>query len=180
MGQLLPAVADRLDAPEPLRIHRHPAALLRQLAEVRRDGGKFRLPAAALQYRLLDQGLVNESSFSYEYFEGNGYASVMFSGESKDPQAVAQAILEEVERFQREGIPAEAFERSKRALYGELVAALNSTGSIANGLVNMHLKGRELFTYIDSLASLRLEDGEERLRKVFQRERSVLSVILPH
>ena len=59
-------------------------------------------------------------------------------------------------------------------------AALNSTGSIANGLVNMHLKGRELFTYIDSLASLRLEDGEERLRKVFQRERSVLSVILPH
>ena len=44
----------------------------------------------------------------------------------------------------------------------------------------MHLKGRELFTYIDSLASLRLEDGEERLRKVFQRERSVLSVILPH
>ena len=96
------------------------------------------------------------------------------------PQAVAQAILEEVERFQREGIPAEAFERSKRALYGELVAALNSTGSIANGLVNMHLKGRELFTYIDSLAPLRLEDGEERLRKVFQRERSVLSVILPH
>ena len=47
-----------------------------------------------------------------------------------------------MERFQREGIPAEAFERSKRALYGELVAALNSTGSIANGLVNMHLKGR--------------------------------------
>ena len=133
--------------------------------------------ASPLFRQLLDQGLVNESSFSYEYFEGNGYATVM---ESKDPQAVAQAILEEVERFQREGIPAEAFERSKRALYGELVAALNSTGSIANGLVNMHLKGRELFTYIDSLASLRLEDGEERLRKVFQRERSVLSVILPH
>ena len=97
--------------------------------------------ASPLFRRLLDQGLVNESSFSYEYFEGNGYATVMFSGESKDPQAVAQAILEEVERFQREGIPAEAFERSKRALYGELVAALNSTGSIANGLVNMHLKG---------------------------------------
>ena len=58
LGQLLAAVADRLDAPEPLRIHRHPAALLRQLAEVRRDGGKFRLPAAALQHRLLHQGLI--------------------------------------------------------------------------------------------------------------------------
>ena len=90
----------------------------------------------------------------------------MFSGESKDPQAVAQAILEEVERFQREGIPAEAFERSKRALYGELVAALTAPAASPTALVNMHLKGRELFTYIDSLASLRLEDGEERLRKV--------------
>ena len=72
--------------------------------------------ASPLFRDLLDRGLVNEASFSYEYFEGNGYATPMFSGESKDPQAVAQAILEEVERFQREGIPAEAFERSKRAL----------------------------------------------------------------
>lgn len=135
--------------------------------------------ASPLFRRLLDQGLINESSFSYEYFEGSGYATVMFSGESQDPQAAAQAILEEVERFQREGVPPEAFERSKRALYGELVAALNSTGSVANGLANMHLKGRELFTYIDALASLRPEDGEERLKKLFQREHSVLSVILP-
>ena len=127
----------------------------------------------------MDRGLINENSFSYEYFEGSGYATVMFSGESKDPKAVAQVILREVERFRKEGIPQEAFERSKRALYGEIVSSLNSAGNIAHGLVNMNLKDRELFTYIDSLAELRPEDGAEKLDLIFQEDQSVLSTILP-
>ena len=135
--------------------------------------------ASPLFRDLLDRGLVNEASFSYEYFEGNGYATPMFSGESKDPQAVAKSILQEVRRFQKEGIPPEAFERSKRCLYGEIVSALNSTGNIANGLSNMELRGRELFTYIDALARLRPEDAEEKLQQIFLEEQSVLSVILP-
>ena len=135
--------------------------------------------ASPLFRDLLDRGLVNEASFSYEYFEGNGYATPMFSGESRDPRAVAKSILQEVRRFQKEGIPPEAFERSKRCLYGEIVSALNSTGNIANGLSNMELRGRELFTYIDALAQLRPEDAEEKLQQIFQEEQSVLSVILP-
>lgn len=135
--------------------------------------------ASPLFRELLDRGLINENSFSYEYFEGSGYATVMFSGESKDPKAVVQVILREVERFRKEGIPQEAFERSKRALYGEIVSSLNSAGNIAHGLVNMNLKDRELFTYIDSLAELRPEDGTEKLDLIFQEDQSVLSTILP-
>lgn len=135
--------------------------------------------ASPLFRDLLDKGLINENSFSYEYFEGRGYATVMFSGESKDPQAVAQSIMQEVKRFKQEGIPAEAFERSKRALYGEIVASLNSTGTIAHGLVNMELKNRELFTYIDALANLCPEDALEKLNHIFLEEQSVLSTILP-
>lgn len=128
---------------------------------------------------LLDRGLVNENSFSYEYFEGSGYATVMFSGESNDPQAVAEVILRQAQRLQNEGIPSDAFERSKRALYGEIVSSLNSAGNIAHGLVNMSLKKRELFTYIDALAELRPEDCVEKLHSIFQKEQSVLSTVLP-
>ena len=129
--------------------------------------------------RLLDRGLINESSFSYEYFEGAGYANVLFSGESKDPQAVAREILQEAERFCREGIPLEAFERSKRALYGEIVSGLDNMGNVANGLVNMALRGRDLFAYVDSLADLKPEEASLRLGRIFREEQSVLSVILP-
>lgn len=35
--------------------------------------------------KLLDAGLVNEASFSYEYFEGTGYGALLFGGESGNP-----------------------------------------------------------------------------------------------
>lgn len=128
---------------------------------------------------LLDEGLVNEASFSYEYFEGSGYASVFFSGESKDPKRVAEFIAQEVERLKAEGIDQAAFERSRRAVYGENVSAMNSVSAIANGIMNRVFKNRELFTYIDVFSELTLEDVTEKLSRVFDRDRSVLSVILP-
>ena len=48
--------------------------------------------------RLLDASLINEASFSYEYFEGTGYGAVLFGGESSDPHAVCAAIREEMRR----------------------------------------------------------------------------------
>ena len=135
--------------------------------------------ASPLFQRLLDRGLVNESSFGYEYFEGAGYATVIFSGESRDPQAVAGEIQAEVERLRREGIPKDAFERSKRSIYGENVSALNSASNIANGLINFSFKGRELFTYIDALAELSPEDCLPKLA-LLRPDRSVLSVIRPN
>lgn len=134
--------------------------------------------ASPLFQDLLERGLINESSFGYEYFEGAGYATIMFSGESRDPEAVAEAIQSEVEKFRREGIPREALERSKRSAYGENVAALNSTSYIANSLIGMDFKERELFSYIDALADLRPEDCFSKLR-IMDREKSVLSIIRP-
>lgn len=134
--------------------------------------------ASPLFQNLLDRGLINESSFGYEYFEGSGYAAVIFSGESKDPQAVAEAIEAEVERFRKEGIPAEAFENSKRAIYGTNVSALNSASNIANAVISFTFKNREIFTYIDALAELRPEDAAEKLKEL-QSDKKVLSVIWP-
>ena len=134
--------------------------------------------ASPLFHSLLERGLVNESSFGYEYFEGTGYATVMFSGESKDPQAVADAISAEFQRLSEEGISEEVFEYSKRAVYGEIIAALNSTSSISNALISFSLKGRELFTYIDTLVQLKLEEVQKKL-SLFEKEKSVLSVVRP-
>ena len=92
---------------------------------------------------------------------------------------MAREILQEAERFCREGIPLEAFERSKRALYGEIVSGLDNMGNVANGLVNMALRGRDLFAYVDSLADLKPEEASLRLGRIFREEQSVLSVILP-
>ena len=43
----------------------------------------------------------------------------------------------------------------------------------------MYKRQRELFAYIDSLATLQAKDVQEKLEQVFDQEQSVLSVILP-
>ena len=134
--------------------------------------------ASPLFRRLLDSGLVNESSFASEFFEGEGYATLMFGGESNDPEAVAAAITEELLRLRREGIDPAAFERSRRSLYGQNLAALNSTASIANAILSLTFKGRELFSYIHALAGITVADVEQFLAGL-PLEQQVLSIVKP-
>ncbi len=89
-------------------------ASVQQLAETDILLEALASPASPLYRSLLDDGLINEASFSHEYFEGPGFASVIFSGESKDPDAVAERIRTEIERFRREGIGRDAFQQSKK------------------------------------------------------------------
>ena len=60
--------------------------------------------ASPLFKRLYDMQLINESSFSYEFFEGEGHAAVMFGGESRDPQKVAEEINKEIKKLKEIGM----------------------------------------------------------------------------
>lgn len=134
--------------------------------------------ASAVFRKLLDRGLINEASFSRDYFEGSGYATVMFGGESRDPEAAAELIREEVSRMQKEGISEEDFRWAKRSLYGEGISALNNAAGVAGWITDFAFKGLELFTYIDALAELTLPQVQKKL-DALRADRSVLSVIRP-
>lgn len=135
--------------------------------------------ASPLYRRLLDANLINTASFGSEYFEGPGYAAVIFSGESKDPDAVAREIRSEVDRLRKEGIPTQAFERAQKAVYGRNVAALNSAEAISNAVVSLTFAQRELFSYLDALATVEPADVQNRLQEQLLSEYSALSVISP-
>lgn len=135
--------------------------------------------ASPLFRKLLDEGLINESTFGAERFEGSGYASVLFSGESRDPKRTASEILEAIRTMQEKGIEYDEFWRAKKAVYGRNISGLNSTEGIANGLVAMTLSGRELFSYFDALVALTLDDVTQCLRRCLIKNQEVLSVIWP-
>lgn len=134
--------------------------------------------ASTMFRRLLDQGLINEASFSRDYFEGSGYATVMFGGESRDPETAAKVIGEEVARLKAQGISEEDFRWAKRCLYGESISALNHAAGVANWMIDFAFHGLELFTYIDSLAELTLPQVQQKL-DALREDHSVLSVIWP-
>ena len=129
--------------------------------------------------RLLDASLINEASFSYEYFEGSGYGAVLFGGESSDPHAVCAAIREEMRRLKVEGVSEEDVRRSTKSLYGGNLAGLNSPEVIANAAMSMEFSGRELFRYIECFSEITAADVNARIQSLFNEDKTAVSVIWP-
>ena len=154
-------------------------ASVRQLAETDILLEALASPATPLYRSLLDDGLINEASFSHEYFEGPGFASVIFSGESKDPDTVAERIKAEIGRFRREGIGREEFRRAKNAVYGRNLMALNDVGVIANTVISLAFADRELFSYLDAVADVDADSVLSRLETQLKPEASALSIVTP-
>lgn len=129
--------------------------------------------------RLLDAELINEASFSYEYFEGPGYASIIFAGESHDPKQAAAIIQEEICKLKETGIDEKSFNRARKAIYGRNVAALNSSDNIANSMASMYFAGREMFDYFDVVAEMQLDEINAALQKQLDAKYSALSIVSP-
>lgn len=155
------------DTPErPLREQLQTSILLEMLAG----------NTSPLYRRLFDEGLIN-TQFGAEYFQGYGYASVLFSGESKAPQRVADAIQAEIERARREGLDKAAFERARRKFYGRVVMAFNDIEELANEMISAEFRGGGLFDEAGLLREITLEEITARLGATLQRQFSALSVV---
>lgn len=139
----------------------------------------FSSDASPLFRRMLDMGIINESSFYHEYFEGSGYAVVLFGGESNHAEKVAEEIKKEAKRLLADGIPVDDFERAKKAVYGSNISSMNSTTNLASAMVNLAFKDREIFKYLEAFTSVTIDDVTEKLRDVFVEEQSALSVVKP-
>ncbi len=130
-------------------------------------------------YNKLDEAKLINQSFDAEYFDGQGYNSVIFSGESRSPEEAASVIKEFIEKLKAEGLSAEDFEIAKKEVYGDLVSSLNNVEAIANALVDAHFNETDMFGFIDDVADCTVEDVNLRLKNMFDTDNTVLSVILP-
>ena len=132
--------------------------------------------SSPLYNELLDERLINDS-FDFERMEGPNYAAILFGGESRDPKRAADIIKRSISKAKSEGIPAEEFERAKRAVYGNIISDFNSNENIANVIVDMHFEGRNLFDYLNAAANATLADITERLGEILDVDNCTLSVV---
>lgn len=131
---------------------------------------------STLYRNLMDANLIN-SSFSYELFEGPGYCSVIFGGESRAPKQAAEMIKQYISKIKKEGLDKNDFETAKKAVYGDIVSSLNSVDSIANTIADYHFNGNELFSYIDAIAETTFDDVCKRLNEMLDVNNCTLSVV---
>ena len=148
----------------------------KELAQVEILLSALASPTSALYRELLDNNLIN-NTFSYELFEGPGYCSVIFGGESRAPKQAAETIKRYITAAKENGISDEDFNIAKKAVYGDMISSLNSVGSIANMIADYHFSGNEMFTYIDAVASAEKADVLDRLSQMLDVNNCTLSVV---
>ncbi len=128
--------------------------------------------------RLLSEGLIN-GTFGYEYFVGPGYRTILFCGDSRDPEAVADAVKEELHRLKTQGLEQKDFDILRKMSYGRAVMDYNGIDGLANELIAAHFEGYHLFDELEIYQTVTVEDAMAQLEKQFKDENFALSVILP-
>ena len=125
---------------------------------------------------LIANGLINPT-FGSEYFIGRGFASPMFSGESKQPEKVKDAILKSIGFFKQNGVSDDDFSVSRKRLYGLALRSFNDVEDIAGNIVDSYFNGSDLFEEIESYKTVTKEDVEETIKTHFDTDKMCLSVI---
>lgn len=135
--------------------------------------------SSKLYKKLLDEKLINTTSFSYEYFEGPGYRSIIFSGESIDPDKTASIIKDYIDEIHRNGIDEDDFITAKKSVYGKVIGLFDNIENIANLMVSFSFSGRDIFEYINTISSADIKSLHERLKSQLITSNSSLSIVKP-
>ncbi len=134
--------------------------------------------SSPLYARLYAQGLVNGSfGAAFDLLPGASY--VYAGGDSKDPHAVAEAILAEAQRLVSEGVDGGYYRRVVNANFGAALKALNSFESIAVSMAEGCFQRYDPYRFPEVYDSITVEDVLDFLRQNMTRDHMALSVIEP-
>lgn len=109
--------------------------------------------------------------FAYGYFD--------LSGESDRPEAVFDGFRSFIERVRRQGLSVADFERAKRILYADFIAAFDTTEDIASLLGSYASSGLCAYDFLEAAEGITLQDASDLFDRTFRDSQYTLSVVLP-
>lgn len=134
--------------------------------------------SSPLYQRLYEQGLINPS-FGGAYEMMPGVAYLYAGGDSKDADAVTDAILKEAARIAAEGVDEDYFQRIRKASFGANLRGLNSFENIAVTLTEGYFHSYDPFKFPEVFDSITPEDIAAFLKANVTPERMAVSRIVP-
>ena len=134
--------------------------------------------SSPLYQRLYEEGLI-DADFSAGYESVKDACLFSAGGDSRDPEAVLAAMLEEAERIGREGFDTALFERLKKSALGRRTRDLDSFESICYRICAYCFDGADYFRFPEAYASVTPEDVLEFLRETIRPERAAISIVSP-
>lgn len=132
--------------------------------------------SSPLYESLLNDGLIN-SEFGVEVFNGKGFFSAIFSGESSNPSEVKNRIFAEIQNAKLNGLDKNRFEMVKRSVYGNFIAESNNVSAMANNMINSYMADVKPFDSLEILIKISYKDAMNCLNSRFNLDKSVLSIV---
>ena len=131
-----------------------------------------------LYERLYQQQLIDRT-FDPDYFTFTGGACALFSGETRDPDAVCQQITDEVCRVAKEGLADDGYDRAWKQLLGLRLRGTDEPATVCRQQAEACFTGANCFDFYEQMKTLCKQDAEERIHEWAQNNRVSQMTILP-
>lgn len=134
--------------------------------------------SSELYLRLYEQGII-DTSFGGGFETVDGCAMLTCGGDSHDPAAVRDAILEQAAAVSERGIEEADFLRMKRSAMGRRIRDLDSFDSTCFRVCAYHFSGFDYFKFPAVYESVTAQEVAAFLEQTVTAERCALSVVNP-
>ncbi len=134
--------------------------------------------SSELYLQLYEQGLI-DSSFGGGFETIEGMSMLTAFGDSRQPKAVADAILKQAEKILQQGLNQQDFLRMKRSALGRRIRDLDSFDATCFRLCAYHFTGFDYFQFPEVYRQVTVSDVLDFLRETVTKERRSLSVVYP-
>ena len=144
--------------------------------------------SSALYQRLYEQGLIYSRlyaegllcrDFDYEVDFAAGTGTVIFGGESQQPERVLEELKAEASRISAEGFEPERFERAKRASFGARLRGFEDFDNVCVSLAGAAFDGYDAFAAPAVLSEVTADECAAFIRENLAPERLAISIITP-
>ncbi len=126
---------------------------------------------------MTEQGLLNSEFAVDSPFSGNGYFALLCCGESRDPKAVRDRIIQVIEDAKKNGFDKETFELTRRTHYGAMIRGCNNVETNASNMLNAFMCEMRPFESLRALSEITAEDAERFLLEELDTENATLSIV---
>ncbi len=128
--------------------------------------------------KLYSAGVLNRD-YGYETDYVAGTATVIFEGESKEPQTVLNEIKAAVADVRENGLDRELFERVRKASFGSRLRGLESFDTLCLSHMDGCFEGYDPLDSFETLESIDISECEAFLTEYLADDRLAMSVVLP-
>ena len=127
---------------------------------------------------LYTNGYINSSLIHENLFSRNCIVNKI-RGESENPNNAIDIINKAIDDKKRNGVDSSLFEICKKEMIGRLIYYFDDMSILANYLILSHFNGINVYTLLDYIRNVNVDQVNSRLQKAFNPEMSALSIVRP-